>query len=235
MLPWIVSLALHAALVLFPVGVFLSLPPRVVPVMGVDLALAASPGARAAPGGSGDAPGVVTAATLPIPALRAAKVPPVAGHRVSTETLHGVVPIERPGAGAAAIAVPLPSVEDVLSDMPSVSSAAIARAPEAGEDASQTLGAQIVWRGSPRKVVRWRDPPLPAVLGRTGQEAECEAEITVAPSGAILHVEITKGSGYTDIDASVEAALRDNLFSRVSGRTDTIATVRYKFRPEKQD
>jgi TonB family protein len=84
-------------------------------------------------------------------------------------------------------------------------------------------------------VVRWRDPPLPAVLRRTGQEAECEAEITVAPSGAILHVEITKGSGYTDIDASVEAALRDNLFSRVSGRTDTIATVRYKFRPEKQD
>jgi hypothetical protein len=235
MLPWIASLALHAALVLLPVGIFVALPPGVVQVAGVDVALVASPEAPAASGGSADAPGVASAAALPTPALRAGKVPPISAHRVSTETLRGVVALERPGAGAAAIPVPLPSVEDVLSDMPSASSETMTRAPAAAEDASQALGAQIVWRGSPRKVVRWRDPPLPAVLRRTGQEAECEAEITVAPSGAILHVEITKGSGYTDIDASVEAALRDNLFSRVSGRTDTIATVRYKFRPEKQD
>ena len=68
-----------------------------------------------------------------------------------------------------------------------------------------------------------------------GQEIEGEARITVAPSGAVIRVEITRSSGYIEIDASVEAALRDYLFSRVDGRENAIGTVRFRFRLEKQD
>ncbi len=42
-------------------------------------------------------------------------------------------------------------------------------------------------------------------------------------------------SGYIEIDASVEAALRDYLFSRVDGRVDSTGTVKFRFRLEKQD
>jgi hypothetical protein len=48
-------------------------------------------------------------------------------------------------------------------------------------------------------------------------------------------VEITRSSGYIEIDASVEAALRDYLFSRVDGRVETAGTVHFRFRLEKQN
>jgi TonB family protein len=64
---------------------------------------------------------------------------------------------------------------------------------------------------------------------------ECEALITVAPSGVVTHVDITKSSGYTEIDASVEAALREYLFSRGDGRADTVGTVKFHFRLERLD
>jgi len=51
----------------------------------------------------------------------------------------------------------------------------------------------------------------------------------------VIRVEITRSSGYIEIDASVEAALRDYLFSRVDGRENAIGTVRFRFRLEKQD
>jgi len=51
----------------------------------------------------------------------------------------------------------------------------------------------------------------------------------------VTHVEIVRSSGYIEIDAIVEAALRDYLFSRVDGRKDAVGTVRFHFRLERQD
>jgi TonB family protein len=73
------------------------------------------------------------------------------------------------------------------------------------------------------------------VLSEIGQEVEVEARIAVAPRGIVTRVEIVKGSGYIEIDASVADALRDYLFSPVDGRVDTIGTVTFRFRLEKQD
>ena len=73
------------------------------------------------------------------------------------------------------------------------------------------------------------------MLSAMGQEIEGEARISVAPSGIVTRVEITRSSGYIEIDASVEAALRDYLFSRVDGRAETAGTVHFRFRLEKQD
>jgi hypothetical protein len=44
-----------------------------------------------------------------------------------------------------------------------------------------------------------------------------------------------RSSGYTEIDAGVEAALRDYLFSRADGSTETVGTVRFHYRLEKTD
>jgi TonB family protein len=96
-------------------------------------------------------------------------------------------------------------------------------------------GDSIRWDGVSRKLIRRRDPRFPAVLSALGQEVECEARITVAPTGGVTRVEITRSSGYTEIDAGVEAALRDYLFSRADGSAETVGTVRFHFRLEKTD
>jgi len=96
-------------------------------------------------------------------------------------------------------------------------------------------GERIGWDGSARKLVHWRDPEFPAELSAAGQEVECEARITVAASGGVTRVEITRSSGYIEIDASVEAALRDYLFSRINERKDTVGTIKFRFRLERQD
>ena len=75
----------------------------------------------------------------------------------------------------------------------------------------------------------------PSNLGASGQEVEGQARITVSPAGAVTRVEITRSSGYIELDASVEAALRDYLFSRVDGRKDSVGTVTFRFRLEKKD
>jgi TonB family protein len=102
-------------------------------------------------------------------------------------------------------------------------------------DTSARGTAQIGWEGTSRALLRKRDPQFPAALRTTGQEVEGEARITVSPSGAVLRVEITRSTGYIEIDASVEAALRDYLFSRVDGRGNALGTVKFRFRLEKTD
>ena len=91
----------------------------------------------------------------------------------------------------------------------------------------------IGWEGAPRAVVRRIYPRFPSVLSASGQEVEGEARITVDSSGSVVRVEITRSTGYIEVDASVEAALRDYLFSRVDGKGDALGTVRFRFRLEK--
>jgi TonB family protein len=100
---------------------------------------------------------------------------------------------------------------------------------------TEGTGEQIGWDDASRRLLRRRDPRFPSVLSTLGQEVECEARITVAPSGGVVRVEITRSSGYTEIDAGVEAALRDYLFSRADGSKETVGTVRFRFRLEKMD
>jgi TonB family protein len=113
----------------------------------------------------------------------------------------------------------------VLADTASIS-------PASGGSPSGTM---VGLEGIQRKLIRKRNPEFPTVLSAIGQEIEGEARIAVAPSGIVTRVEITRSSGYIEIDASVEAALRDYLFSRVDGRIDTVGTVHFRFRLEKQD
>jgi len=104
-----------------------------------------------------------------------------------------------------------------------------------GGGAAAATGTRIGWEGAARKLIRKRDPRFPDVLAAMGQEVDGEARITVAPSGAVLRVEMTRSTGYSEIDAVIEAALRDYLFSRVDGTADAVGTVRFRFRLERRD
>jgi TonB family protein len=126
--------------------------------------------------------------------------------------------------------LPVPTAGDVLADTASVSPV-----PASSAAGGSPSGTMVGWEGIQRKLIRKRDPEFPTVLSAIGQEIEGEARISVAPSGIVTRVEITRSSGYIEIDASVEAALRDYLFSRVDGRIDTVGTVHFRFRLEKQD
>jgi outer membrane biosynthesis protein TonB len=123
--------------------------------------------------------------------------------------------------------LPVPSAQDVLADVASASATA--------EATGAPSGTQLGWEGMPRRLIRKRTPEFPTVLSAMGQEIEGEARISVAPSGIVTRVEITRSSGYIEIDASMEAALRDYLFSRVDGRIETVGKVHFRYRLEKQD
>jgi TonB family protein len=152
--------------------------------------------------------------------------------RPTYDAAQGAESANQPDFGSPpAAAHPLPAAADVLSDV-HPEGAGTANAP-AGTGLSE--GTQVGWEGATRKLIRKRNPVFPAILSAAGQEVECQARITVSPSGGVTHVEIVSSSGYIEIDASVEAALRDYLFSRVDGRKDAVGTVRFHFRLERQD
>jgi TonB family protein len=121
-----------------------------------------------------------------------------------------------------------------------------ARVPDAApptRDESEALAgtpgmsAEIGWENASRSVVRRGTLSFPRVLSALGQEAECEARITVTPLGMVSNVEITRSSGYTEIDASVETALRGYVFTRDYGleKKNAIGIVKFRFRLERLD
>jgi TonB family protein len=99
------------------------------------------------------------------------------------------------------------------------------------------VSSRIGWQGQTREVLTRTPLAFPHVLSYSGQEAECEARITVTPLGTVSKVEITKASGYTEIDASVVAALWGYLFSRDYGveKKSAVAVMRFRFRLETLD
>jgi outer membrane biosynthesis protein TonB len=252
-LPWLVSLGIHlSALTL--IAVLLALFPR--PAVGprVDISLvggsgfgggpqAARAGTRAAAASGG----------LALPARPSAKsnstAAPMAGANNGGTDESGTGPdsysLQASRNAAASTSAAAVAAADVLSDAATAGSAAVE--PAVGSPGSQAGaepggspglfagGTEWGWQGLPRKLVRKRNPEFPALLSALGQEVEGEARISVAPSGIVTRVEITRSSGYIEIDASVEAALRDYLFSRVDGRVDSTGTVKFRFRLEKQD
>ena len=234
-LPWLLSAGAH----LLAVGVMaliLAAPAQPVTVPGLELSLTASPG----PGGE-PAIGRPTRARPSVPSASAAASSASASRPVAASDSDAAVRAAgaalsgRPPSSAIPTGVPAPSSADVLSDV-----AAVAAGPGGAPNGSPVGatgfgGSSFGWRGQPRTLIRRPAPEFPAVLSAAGQEIEGEASITVAPSGAVTRVEITRSSGYIEIDASVEEALRGYLFSRVDGRADSIGTVQFRFRLEKQD
>ncbi len=216
-LTWIITLVFHAALIAICAVILVSAPTRSAREIGIDLSLQPSAGT----GGAGEP----DAASLPVKSARPVR-PKVSGHpAVSGSARHGVESNEDPLPAASAVEAPFVRPAEVRVEDASQDSSGAQPAP----------GDGIGWDGSGRKLVHWRDPAFPAQLSAAGQEVECEARITVAASGAVRRVEITRSSGYIEIDAGVEAALRDYLFSRINERKDTVGTIRFRFRLERQD
>ena len=243
-LPWIMSVALHAALL--PFAFYSSRNPLPLPpgARRIEIALEEEPGDASRRGSAGaDGPVSVgataggAAAGVPFPAPRSTAgigiaLPAPQDGRSGLGLRSS--PSPQPAASPPAAEAAFPSAQDVLAGLPGGSGSAQAAGGDAGGDAGAPA-AQIGWESTPRKLIRRRDPSFPPVLSAAGQEVECEARITVAPAGNVVRVEITLSSGYIEIDASVEAALRDYIFSRVDGRTDAVGTVRFHFRLEKRD
>jgi TonB family protein len=206
---WVTTLVFHAALIAICAIVVISAPPRIVPEMGIDLQFQSSAGTASA--GEQDAAPPAVRSVRPIGPNRPG-APEVSGNAP-----HGVETREEPLPAASAVEVPSAPPGD-------------RQVEDAARDSSG-----IGWDGSARKLVYWRDPAFPDTLSAAGQEVECEARITVSAAGAVTRVEITRSSGYIEIDAGVEAALRDYLFSRINERKDTVGTIRFRFRLERQD
>lgn len=215
-LPLIITLAFHGALIIVLAIVVVSRPAQSVQEIGIDVSILSSAGS----GTAGDA----DAASIPARSIRPAMPEAPAQPRVSGDTPQGVEIREVPLPMASAEAPAVPPGDMQVDDSAQESTAS---QPRTGEG--------IGWEGSARKLIRKRVPEFPAQLSSAGQEVECEARITVAASGVVTRVEITRSSGYIEIDASVEAALRDYLFSRANERKDTVGTIRFRFRLERQD
>jgi TonB family protein len=243
LLPWVVSVAAHAGLILVPVS--LARGPAAAPpsLRRVELVFDSGPavpptGAAAASAGSGEAvlapAGMELPRSVPVPAP-ARSVPPAPSAPAEAALLTASAPM------APVSSLPgLPSPADVLAGLPTVRAPApvpsAQPAPSAAEPAdSSPLVERIGWQGTARTVVRRVSPRFPPALSARGQEVECEAAITVTPLGTVVDVEITRSSGYTEVDASVEAALRQYVFSRVEGRQNVEGTVSFQFRLERRD
>jgi TonB family protein len=227
--PWFVSLAVHAGLV-FLLPYHASLGGSRAPLVERRVVLQLDEGTQPAPAPaasqSREQPSMAPSdlelpSSPPLPVASSLESPADA---VLATSSRSIVPL--PGG--------IPSAREVLAALPAPSTApatAAARADAATAEPTVRIG----WTSAARTVVRSVNPRFPAILSETGQEAEVVARITVTPLGAVVDVEITRGSGYTEIDAAVETALRQWLFSRSEGKQNALGTVSYRFPLEKRD
>jgi len=238
-LPWVASVGVHAVILLVPLGFLLSRSTGIGQGSGIGLEIAVSLPASGQVAGEGITAGTGGRLSVPRPTGAGPKATGTAT-AVSSVSPKGVLEAEGSSPVSATATLSAPSARDVLADLASIgapigAAAGTAAAGTSAEASAPAFGGQIAWEGTTRVLIRRREPQFPSVLSAAGQEVEGVARITVAPSGAVTRVEITRSSGYTEVDASVEAALRDYLFSRVDGRRDSVGTVAFRFRLEKLD
>jgi TonB family protein len=222
--PWIASLLAHALLVLLvPLSVNLgsrrepAVERRVVLQFEDEIPARVEPSAPSGP--------AISTSDLPLPSRPSLPDAP------SVETAPAMP--YAIGPSAAATHDTAPSTREVLDSLPPVSVVASAAARADAASAAPTV--KVEWTGTPRTLIREKKLPFPAILSTTGQEAEVVARITVSPLGQVIDVEITRSSGYTEIDAAVELALRQCLYARIEGKQNQIGTVYYRFPLEKRD
>ena len=222
--PWIASLLAHVLLVLLvPLSVDLgsrrepAVERRVVLQFEDEVPSRVEPSAPAGP--------AISTSDLPLPSRPSLPDAP------SIET----APVMASAIGPSAVATTdaAPSAREILDSLPAVTVASTTAART--DAAASTPTVRVEWSGTPRTLSREVKPRFPAILSTTGQEAEVVARITVSPLGAVIDVEITRGSGYIEIDAAVELALRQCLYARIEGKQNQIGTVYYRFPLEKRD
>jgi TonB family protein len=220
--PWIVSLLAHTLLVLLvPLSVDLggmrepAVERRVVLELDDGDRLPSETTVAAVPG--------VDASDLPLPSRLARSDAPA----VDAASSAALAPSPR----TATAAVGVPSSREILESLPPVTSAVGASVAAAAAEPT----VRVEWSGTPRTLSKEVRPRFPSILSATGQEAEVVARITVSPLGQVIDVEITRGSGYIEIDAAVESALRQCLYTRIEGKQNQIGTVYYRFPLEKRD
>ena len=222
--PWIVSMLAHAALV-FLVPLDADLRGMPVPVVDRRVVLEFD---------EADAVPAESTSRIPDPSIAASALElPSSLPLPSTATLD---PVADTLASARVVTVPggVPSAREVLADLPAPSSAPVVDAARGDAAASQPT-VRVEWTGRSRTMVKEVKPRFPTIFSTTGQEAAVEARITVTPLGVVVDVEITRSSGYTEIDAAVETALRQCLYSRIEGKQNQIGTVYCRFPLERRD
>jgi TonB family protein len=223
--PWIASLAAHALLVLL------------VP-LGADLRGMRSPVAERHVVLEFDAverpPAAPPASSPPAPAIGRTGLPLPTSLPMPSAPLLDPVTEELRAASVRVATVPggVPSPREILDALPPV---VIAASDVARADAAAESTMRVEWSGKPRSPIREGKLRFPSILSETGLMAEVVARITVSPLGAVIDVEITRSSGYTEIDAAVERALRQNLYPRIDGKQNETGTVYYRFPLEKRD
>jgi len=223
--PWVVSLLAHALLVLLiPLGTDLRGMRAPVVERRVVLEFDETDRPPAAPAAASPSAPAIGMNDLPLP--MSLPMP-------STASLDPVAEEPR-AASVRVVTVPggVPSSREILDALPAVTPTATAAARA---DAAAEPTVRVEWSGKPRYPIREVKPRFPAILSETGLEAEVVARITVSPLGAVIDVEITRSSGYTEIDAAVERALRQNLYPRIDGKQNQTGTVYYRFPLEKRD
>lgn len=258
-MPWLVSAGVHLA-AMAAVAVVLALsPPPAGPRVDISLVGGAGtggddrfarPGTRGAPVSTGmPLPARSSARSITPSAPQGRATAPFGPSATGNGTPGPSSPDAWPSNASRTTAFPesgIPSAGDVLRDTETVNgpTGALDTMGTPDGDAMAATGGAVGpvggatewgWQGLPRRLIRRTSPEFPSILSAQGQEVEAEARITVAPSGIVTRVEITRSSGYIEIDASVEAALRYYLFSQVDGRADSTGTVKFRFRLEKQD
>jgi TonB family protein len=216
-LPLIITLEAHAVLLVVCAIIVVSTPAQNAREIGIDVSLQPDAGSGASEGTHED--------SLPMRTIRSVRPQAIVPLQVSGNSLQGVQEREDPLSMASAVEAPSVTPGDAHVD----------NADQESLLTQTKLGESIGWEGSARTLIRTCDPAFPAQLSAAGQEVECEARITVAASGVVTRVEITRSSGYIEIDASVEAALHDCLFSRTHERKDTVGKIMFRFRLERQD
>ena len=125
----------------------------------------------------------------------------------------------------------MPAAADVLSD------AHPDRSGAAGSQAGNGLpegDAIRMGRGNANAGPK-RNPVFPAILSTAGQEVECQARITVSPSGGLLTWKLSAAQAILRLMPVSRQPSVTDLFSRVDGRKYEVETVRFHFRLERLD
>jgi outer membrane biosynthesis protein TonB len=220
---WIASLALHCLLLAVPLAMLSRAEPSTEGiVLDFDLQYAAA---------SGSTDRQTVKALTPTP-----RVQPPSANRQSSHAAPEA-------AGSTVREVDLPTE----AKLPAKNDVSVSEAPNEafptqddgtfGGTGSAGMSAQIGWESASRSVVQRGTMHFPQILSARGQETDCEARITVTPLGMVSKVEIIRSSGYTEIDASVETALRGYVFTRDYGlgKKNAIGIVKFRFRLERLD
>jgi len=137
-----------------------------------------------------------------------------------------------PAPEPASPEVVLPEAADVLDRVLSRVKDSQAGRPERKQPAGE---AELVWRGSGRRLLQRGDLSFPEILVREGQEVDVEASFLVSPDGRVTEIEITRSSGYILVDRAIERVLLEYLFEgSATGETEA-GLIRFRFRLEIPD